>query len=277
MQIGTYHDLTILRFTSVGAFLGNETGEEVLLPNKYLTPEMEVGQLVHVFVYKDQQERPVATTIRPLAQLGEFAYFKVSWIDKAGAFLDWGLEKDLFVPFPEQKVNLQEGNEYLLHVRHDPETDRLYGTTKFGDALSQNTEGLNRNDQVELLVCDATELGLKVIVNNKYQGLIFNNHIIRPLMKGEKTKGYIKTIREDGKLDISLEKNSLEKFDDHSETILEALHHNHGKLMFSDKSDPEMVRAYFGMSKKSFKKAIGQLYKSQMIEIHQDYILLRDE
>lgn len=274
MQIGVYHNLEILRFTSVGAFLGNEKGEDILLPNKYLEENFQVGDTIQVFVYKDNKERPVATTLSPHTKLNEFGYFKVSWIDKAGAFVDWGLEKDILVPLPEQKFNLQKDHEYLLFIKYDATTDRLFGTTKFSDAFSTDTSELAVDQEVDLLICDKTDLGRKVIVNNLFQGLIFNNFITRPLIHGQKISGYIKTIREDGKLDITLEKNSPEKFDEQSEQILAALHQNSGVLHFSDNSDPEMIRAYFNMSKKSFKKAIGNLYRNKLILLFDDRIEL---
>jgi uncharacterized protein len=277
MQIGIYHNLEILRFTSVGAFLGNEQGEEILLPNKYLDKDYNVGDTIEVFVYKDSKERPVATTLKPHATLHQFGYFKVNWINNAGAFVDWGLEKDILVPLPEQKFNLQEGNEYLLYIKYDEKTDRLFGTTRFAEVFSKETAGLEMNQEVELLICDETELGRKVIVNDLFQGLIFKNHIIRPLIHGQRIKGFIKNIREDGKLDVTLEKNSLEKFDENTETVLAALHQNHGTLFFGDHSDPEMIRAYFHMSKKSFKKAIGNLYRDQLIRIFDDRIELVKE
>ncbi len=274
MKIGELNKLRINRFTSVGAYLLDEQNNDVLLPNKYLTPDLSLEEEIEVFIYRDSEDRIVATTEEPFIQLNSFAYLTVKTVDNIGAFMDWGLEKDLLVPFSEQKNKLQERGEYLIFMGLDPKTNRLFGSAKINKYLSTEVNDLEVNQEVDLLVCELTDLGRKVIVNNLYQGLIFNNFITKNIIKGDTIRGYVKEIREDGKIDITLEKLTPERFDEHSEYILQCLHENGGVLQFSDKSDPDAIRAFFGMSKKSFKKAIGNLYKEKMIVIHENDIEL---
>lgn len=274
MKIGELNKLRINRFTSVGAYLLDEQENDVLLPNKYLTPDLSLDEEIEVFIYRDSEDRIVATTEDPFIQLNSFAYLTVKTVDNIGAFMDWGLEKDLLVPFSEQKNKLQERGEYLIYMGLDPKTNRLFGSAKINKYLSTEVNDLETNQEVDLLVCELTDLGRKVIVNNLYQGLIFNNFITKNIIQGDTIRGYVKEIREDGKIDITLEKLTPERFDEHSEYILQCLNENGGVLQFSDKSDPNAIRSFFGMSKKSFKKAIGNLYKEKMIVIREKDIEL---
>lgn len=274
MKIGELNKLRINRFTSVGAYLLDEQENDVLLPNKYLTPDLSLDEEIEVFIYRDSEDRIVATTEDPFIQLNSFAYLTVKTVYNIGAFMDWGLEKDLLVPFSEQKNKLQERGEYLIYMGLDPKTNRLFGSAKINKYLSTEVNDLETNQEVDLLVCELTDLGRKVIVNNLYQGLIFNNFITKNIIQGDTICGYVKEIREDGKIDITLEKLTPERFDEHSEYILQCLHENGGVLQFSDKSDPNAIRSFFGMSKKSFKKAIGNLYKEKMIVIREKDIEL---
>ncbi|MDG0973544.1 MAG: S1-like domain-containing RNA-binding protein [Crocinitomicaceae bacterium] len=274
MKIGELNKLRINRFTSVGAYLLDEQENDVLLPNKYLTPDLSLDEEIEVFIYRDSEDRIVATTEDPFIQLNSFAYLTVKTVDNIGAFMDWGLEKDLLVPFSEQKNKLQERGEYLIYMGLDPKTNRLFGSAKINKYLSTEVNDLEANQEVDLLVCELTDLGRKVIVNNLYQGLIFNNFITKNIIQGDTIRGYVKEIREDGKMDITLEKLTPERFDEHSEYILQCLHEKGGVLQFSDKSDPNAIRSFFGMSKKSFKKAIGNLYKEKMIVIREKEIEL---
>ena len=270
MKIGEYNTLRINRFTSVGAYLLDEEDKDVLLPNKYLTAEMTIEEMVDVFIYRDSEDRIVATTETPLIHLNSFAYLTVKSVDNVGAFMDWGLEKDLLVPFSEQKNKLVERGEYLVYMGLDSKTNRLFGSAKINKYLSTEVEDLEINQEVDLIVCELTELGRKVIVNNKYHGLIFHNFITKNIIQGDTLKGYVKEIRDDGKIDITLEKLTDDRFDEHSEFILQCLHENKGELRFSDKSDPDAIRAFFGMSKKTFKKALGTLYKEQKVTLSPD-------
>ncbi len=274
MKIGEVNRLEILRFTSVGAYLGDEAGNDVLFPNKYLTSDLEVGDMVDVFIYNDSEDRPVATNEKPLIELNSFAVLNVKAISDFGAFLDWGLEKDLLVPFKEQKVKMREGGSYLVYMYLDKETNRLVATAKVQNFISKEPEEIEEGQEVDLLMLEKTDLGQKVIVENRYSGLVFYDYLSKVLPQGSRTKGYVKTIREDGKLDIVLEKLSPEKYDDHSQAVMEYLENNNGRMFLTDKSDPDEIRLMLGMSKKSFKRALGNLYKLRKIKIDEECIEL---
>ncbi len=267
MNIGEYSTFTIDRFTSVGAFIENEQGEEVLLPNKYLEESFEVGSDITVFIYKDSEDRPVATTEIPFVTLNQFAFLIVKDVTPIGAFLDWGLEKDLFVPFKEQHAKMVEGGEYLIRLIKDEVTDRLLGTTKINRYLSTDVKDLEIGDEIDLFVGEISDLGREVIINDIYKGMIFKDHLVRPLKTGERTSGYVEFIRQDGKIDVSLVPVGLEKFDHFSQTVLDYLNENDGVIEITDKSHPDLIREKLGLSKKAFKKAVGNLYKNRKIEL----------
>ena len=267
VYIGEYAELRIDRFTSVGAYLEDDNGFEVLLPNKYLTDDMELDQKVKVYIYNDSEDRPVATTEIPKIELNEFAFLRVKAVSNFGAFLDWGLEKDLLVPFKEQTAKMVEDGIYLIHLMRDEQTNRLVGSARINRYLDNEVNDLEQGDEIDLFVAEVTDLGRKVIVNNKYSGLIFKDRLVRPLRNGEKTTGYVEFIREDGKIDVSLVPIGLEKFDEFSEQVLEYLKDNNGVITVTDKSSPDLIRAELGMSKKSFKKAVGNLYKNKKIKL----------
>jgi predicted RNA-binding protein (virulence factor B family) len=267
---GKYTALTIHRFTSVGAYLGEpDAGYEdvILLPNKYLKPGMQEGDEVTVFIYLDTEERPVATTLTPLIELGKFAYLEVHSVNRIGAFLDWGLEKHLFVPYAEMVEQMEVGEKYLVGVFLDGKTERLVATPRIGKLLNQNDIQLRVGDEVELVVYNETELGFQVMINQKHGGLVYQNEVFRPIEVGDLTKGYIKNIREDGKIDVSLEASGVASIEPNSRKVLDALYRNRGVLNLSDKSSPEDIERELQMSKKLFKKAIGGLYRKKLIEI----------
>ncbi|MBI1838529.1 MAG: GntR family transcriptional regulator [Flavobacteriia bacterium] len=272
MKLGEYNVLTILRFTSVGAYLGDENDNDVLLPNKYLTDEMEIGNEISVFLYKDSEDRIVATTQKPYIHLNSFAYLKVKEVTAYGAFVDWGLEKDLLIPFREQTNRLEEDKYYLVYMKLDTSTDRLVATTKDKKCYSTDTSELNVNDEVDLLICESFDLGVKVVVNDKFLGIIYHNDVNRNLRRGDYTKGFIYNIREDGKLDVRLEKSGYEKVEPLSQQLLEIIKSKKGTLYLTDKSHPDEIRHQVGMSKKTFKQAIGNLYKNRLIQINEDSI-----
>lgn len=274
MPIGEYTDLKIDRFTSVGAFLTDEEGFEVLLPNKYLQEDFELDQNITVFLYRDSEDRPVATTEKPYVTLNDFAFLKVKDVTPIGAFLDWGLEKDLFVPFKEQQAKMIVGGEYLIRLIKDDKTDRLLGTTKINRYLSDDVSELEIGQEVNLFVGDISDLGREAIINNSYKGMIFKNRIVRPLRTGEQTSGYIEFIRQDGKIDLSLVPVGIEKFDHFTTTVLDYLKAHDGKMEITDKSNPDLIRNELGLSKKAFKKAVGNLYKKRMVKLHSDHIEL---
>jgi len=266
MRLGEVNSLTVLRFTSVGAYLGDDLDNDLLLPNKYITDDLQEGDLTDVFLYRDSEDRIVATTERPLIELNGFAFLKAKEVTFFGAFVDWGLEKDLLIPFKEQNLKLEEDRYYLTYLYLDESTDRLVGSTKVNKYIQECQEPFEVNDEVELLICENTDLGLKVIVNNRYSGLIFNNFISRPVKRGDYTKGYIQKVREDGKLDVTLEITGFTRITESAEKLLAILKKNN-RLAINDKSDPELIRETVGMSKKTFKQAVGGLYKERLIEL----------
>jgi uncharacterized protein len=270
MQLGKINTLTIKRFAPPGAYLIDLQENEILLPNKYLTPEMEEGTEVEVFVMKDSSERMVAVTERPHILLGDFAFLNVVEVNPYGAFVDWGLDKDLFVPFAEQRQRLEIGDRYLFTLLYDFETDRLFGSMKVKKVLTPCQDMSLEGQEVDLLICDEGKLGRNVIVNNRYEGLIFRDHQSQLLESEQVCKGYVAKVREDGKLDIRLEVPNDSRYDAAEQKILDMLASNDGFLALTDKSDPEEVRAVLGLSKKTFKQAIGKLYKHRRIALEAD-------
>ncbi|WP_247232121.1 S1 RNA-binding domain-containing protein [Telluribacter sp. SYSU D00476] len=275
--IGKYNTLTVLRRTSVGLFLGDVEGEEVLLPNKYVTDDMEVDEDVRVFVYKDSEDRPVATTETPKVVRNEFAYLQVKDVNEYGAFLDWGLEKDLFVPFREQNGEMRVGEWYLVYLYLDRKTNRLSASAKIGKFLDNSRLIVDEGDEVDIIIWERTDLGYNVIVNHFHKGLIYENELFRQVNIGDQMKAYVKRVREENKLDISLEKQGYESVEPNAQRILDVLKKEGGFLNLSDNSSPEEIKRRLEMSKKTFKKAIGGLYKQGMIQIQDQGIRLISE
>ncbi len=273
IQIGKYNTLKIVRDTSVGLFL-SDGEKDILLPNKYVPKTFEIGGELNVFVYLDHEERLTATTLKPYIKLGEFAYLKVNYINQYGAFLDWGLEKDLFVPFKEQARKMEEGKRYLVYAYLDEQTDRLVASSKSNQFLETENIELEPNQEVDLIVSHITELGINVIINSKYKGLLYKDEVYDSLSPGKKIKGYIKAIRPDKKIDVSLAKTGVEAIDDHAQVVLDELKASKGFLRLTDNSHPEEIKTVLKMSKKAFKKAIGNLYKQKIITIQEDGIYL---
>ena len=275
IEIGKYNSLKILRETSVGLYLGDESGEDVLLPNKYCPENYNIEDEISVFVYLDYAERKIATNLIPKIFLNKFALLKVTDVSEVGAFLDWGLEKDLLVPFREQKLKMEVGRSYIVYMELDQKTNRLYATNKIEKRLKNETLTVEEGEEVRLLVFQKTDLGFSVIVNNLHKGLVFQNEVFRQLRIGDHLNGFVKKIREDNKLDISIQAIGYENFNSpNSEEIYRALVDNNGFLPISDKSSPNEVYAQFGISKKAFKKAIGDLYKQRKIIIKPEGIEL---
>jgi predicted RNA-binding protein (virulence factor B family) len=272
--IGKYNYLTIQRLTSVGMFLSDVEGEEVLLPNQYLTDEMQIDDTIKVFVYLDSEDRPVATTETPYIVRNEFAFLEVTDVTEHGAFMDWGLIKDLFVPFREQSTPMEIGERHVVYLYLDQKSNRLIASTKVDRYLENDRLLVAEGDQVDLMVYQKSDLGYNVIVNQYHKGLIYNNEIFRELKIGDSLKGYVKKIREENKLDISLQKVGYEVIEPIGQEILEAVKKQDGFLNLSDSSSPEMIYKTFGISKKVFKKAIGGLYRQGLIKISDDGIRL---
>lgn len=278
IHIGTDNTLTINRQTQHGLYLGTDVeGEEVLLPNKYVPRQFEIGQEVTVFVYLDHEQRPVATTLEPFIYINEFALLRVSHTNDVGAFLSWGLEKDLFVPFREQARKMETGKRYLVYLYLDEKTGRLVASSKTNQFLSNDDLKVAVGDEVDLIISHITDAGINVIVNERYKGLMYKNEVYDDSLKpGDRMTGYVKFIRPDNKLDISLKKPGYEHVEPSAQTILEELQANRGFLRLNDDSHPEDIKSVLKMSKKTFKKAIGLLYKEKKIDIKDDGIHLID-
>lgn len=275
LAVGQVNRLTILRGTSVGFYLGNEEGDEVLLPHKYIPEEANVGEEIEVYIYRDSEDRIIATNLRPFVALHEMGCLEVTHVSSYGAFLHWGLEKDLFVPFREQNQKLKPGDWAIVYVYLDEKTDRLVGTCKIQRHLQPADEHLKEGQPVSLLIYERTDLGYKAVINHRYGGLLYHNEIFKRVAWGDILPGYIKTIREDGKLDLTLEPLGAKRLGTDAERVFQALEQAGGSLPFSDNSDPIDIQTRFEMSKKAFKRAIGILYKEQKINILPDQIQIR--
>lgn len=277
IEIGKYNDLFILRETSVGLYLGDEKGEDVLLPNKYC-PEVgsyDIGDEIRVFVYLDYAERKVATNISPKIKLHEFALLQVAAVEKVGVFMDWGLEKHLLVPYSEQIQNMVLGRWYVVYMDIDFQTERLYATNKFKDILQNDILTVRQGEKVNLLIYKISDLGYNAIINNEHTGLIYESDTTMDLRVGESMIGYIKRIRPDNKIDLSLRPLGYENTNNENEQmILDALEFANGFLPYNDKSNPDDIKSQFDLSKKAFKKAIGGLYRKKIIELVKDGIRL---
>ncbi|MEA1786265.1 S1-like domain-containing RNA-binding protein [Arenibacter sp. GZD96] len=274
IALGKYNELEILRDTSVGLFLGDDENNDILLPNKYVPEIFEIGDKIRVFCYLDHDERPVATTLTPYITADDFHLLRVEEVNDFGAFLDWGLEKHLLVPFREQRSKMIENQWYVVHCYVDEKTNRLVGSNKLDKFLSNENVTLKALDEVHILVTRATDLGWEVIVNNKHKGLIYANEVYKKIAVGDKMKAYVKTVRPDHKIDISLQPLGVKSLEPAAQIIYEKLLASNGYLNVHDKSDPEAIREIFQMSKKVFKKGIGSLYKERKIEIKEDGIYL---
>lgn len=275
IEQGKISTLKIIKRATFGLYLSDDSGEEVLLPNKYCTDEMKPEGEVDVFVYKDSEGRKVATTATPKIFLHEFAQLKVNAVSGVGAFMDWGLDKDLMVPFREQKVKLVEGRWYVVYLDMDQKTDRLYASNRIERFIQNDIITIKEGEEVGLLIWQKTDIGYNVIINNTHKGLIFDNEIFTTLRVGDKLQGFVKKIREDRKIDVAIQAAGYRKTNDaNSELILKKLSENAGFLPFTDKSDPDEIYAQFGISKKAFKKSIGALYKQKAISLEKEGIRL---
>jgi len=275
INIGKINKLKVVKQQGANVYLGNEISGKVLLADRRLPANCEVGDTLEVFVYVDSDGHLAATTKNPLAQVGDIAWLKVVSLNYVGAFLDWGLPKDLLVPFSEQYHEMEVGRSYLVKVFLDDQ-NRIAATTKIDKLLSDEAEDFEVGQKVSLIIADKSDLGVKAIINNSHWGMLYENELFQPVRKGQKLDGYIKQIREDGKIDLSLHQPGYGKVVSLTDKILAKLKANNGVLMLSDKSPPEAIYAAFGVSKKVFKQAIGALYKQQLITIDKSGIKLVD-
>lgn len=268
MKIGEYNDLRINRMVDFGAYLIDEDTHEVLLPKRYLTPEMKLGDAIKVFVYNDSENRPVATTEVPRAVVGDFALMRVKAVNKVGAFLDWGLTaKDLLVPFSEQRVDMQTGRSYIVRVYLDEASQRIVASAKLAKFLNHSEPDYYHREKVEVLVVQRSDLGYRVIVNNAHWGQIYQNETYQDVNVGDRFTAFVKQVRDDGKVDVTLAKIEKMRVDDLSDRILQYLEAHGGEMTLTDKSSPDEINNVFQCSKKDFKKALGLLYKQQKITL----------
>jgi predicted RNA-binding protein (virulence factor B family) len=276
MEIGKYNMLEVLRRTSIGLYLGDKEGNDVLLPEKYVPRQTVVGEEIKVFIYKDSEDRIIATTLVPKIHLHEFALLKVEMANEVGAFLDMGLEKQLFVPFREQHPKMQPGKFYIVYMYLDPKTDRLVGSAKLNQFLDNKELTVQVGDEVDVLMWEPTDLGINVIINHKHKGLLYDNELFTEVEEGEIRKGYIKHIREDHKIDVQLQKAGYDNIIEPSSAALLAKLKaaEGGFLPLNDKSGPEEIARHLEMSKKTFKKAVGLLYRKKMISLEENGIRL---
>ena len=274
--IGRYNSLQVVKQTDFGLYLDGGADGEILLPNRYVPKgePSEIGDWLNVFVYLDSEDRLIATTEKPKAQVGGFASLKVAEINKVGLFLDWGLPKDLLLPHSEEKRPLQVGDYCVVHVYLDKRSKRITATARLDRYLDNTPPRYKVGDAVDLLVVERTDMGFKAIINNQHWGLIHKNEVFKFLRNGMQEKGYIKELRADGKISLSLQPVGQEATDSLGEQILARLREQGGSLALSDKSPPEAITQAFGVSKGNFKKAIGGLFKQGLITIHDDHIEL---
>jgi len=272
VQIGKINRLKVLRRVSIGYYLDGDTLGDLLLPKRYATTDLNENDELDVFVYLDSEDRLIATTEIPYAVIGDFAMLKVIAVEKVGAFLDWGLTKDLLVPFKEQQVKMEKGQNCLVYIYLDDNTKRIVASSKIDKFLDNTPPEYEQGQEVELIIAYKTDLGYKAIINGEHSGMLYNNQIFTTLHTGQKLKGYISKVREDDKIDLLLEKPGYQKLDDLSQKILNILKENGGKMTVSDKTPPEEISKIFGISKKNFKKAIGVLYRERLIVIENEGI-----
>jgi len=275
LELGVINTLIVDRETPHGLFLLSEDEKDVLLPQAYVTKDMEVGKLLDVFLYTDSEDRLIATTLEPKAKLDEFGFFEVVDVAKFGAFVDWGLPKDLLVPNKLQRSPFKVGEKRFLKVVYDERTHRLVGSEKTQDFFTQKPKGLKPHQEVKIVVISKTPLGYKCIVEGKYEGLIYKNEVFEKLDIGDEKKAYIKTVRKDGNLDISLQPSGAKKKSSDAEKVLELLKQNGGIMPYNYKSDADLITEVFSMSKKAFKKTLTKLQDDNMIEVKDTGIYIK--
>ena len=274
LELGKINTLQLDRLTTPGAYLLAKDGNDVLLPGQYLTQDMREGELIDVFLYTDSEDRLVATTQKPLAMLDEFGVFEVVDIAPFGAFVDWGLPKDLLVPKKLQKSPFAVGEKHFLKIIYDEKTHRLVATEKLGDFFDTKVKGIHKNQEVSVIVIAKTPLGYKLLVENRYEGLIYHNEIFEKIEVGDKKIAYVKQIRKDGRLDLSLRKIGVKKNQNSTQKIISLLQQNNGILPYNYKSDAEVIKEIFSMSKKEYKRSLTTLIDTKTIEVKDSGIYL---
>ena len=269
IRLGKYNQLEVVKEVDFGVYLNGDEDGEILLPKRYVPEGCKPGDMLNVFIYLDMDERLVATTLQPYAQVGEFACLEVAWVNQFGAFLNWGLMKDLFVPYREQKAKMVKGGKYIVYVYIDEESYRIVASAKVEHFLSKVRPEYDAGEEVDVLARQRTDLGYKVIVDNKFSGMLYHNEVFQPLSPGKCLQAYIKQVREDGKIDLALQKSGFEKVDDFAETLLQYIETQGGFTTMNDKTEAAVIYNTFGVSKKTFKKAVGDLYKKRLIMLEE--------
>ena len=272
--LGKYNQLEVVKEVDFGVYLDGGDDGEILLPSRYVPEGCRPGDMLNVFIYLDNEERLIATTLQPKVLVDEFACLEVAWVNEYGAFLDWGLMKDLFVPFREQKMKMQKGHRYVVYAHVDEDSYRIMASAKVEKYLSKDMPPYQPGEEVEVMAWQKTDLGYKVIVDNKYSGLVYQKEIFKALEPGMKMQAYIRQVREDGKIDLTLQKDGLQKVGDFAEVLLQYIKEQGGHTSLNDKSAAEDIYDTFGVSKKTFKKAVGDLYKKRLILLVEDGIRL---
>lgn len=265
VALGKYNQLEVVKTVDFGVYLNGGDDGEILLPARYVPEGSKPGDMLNVFIYLDNEERLVATTLQPLVQVGGFACLEVAWVNEYGAFLDWGLMKDLFVPFREQKMKMQKGHRYVIHAHVDEDSYRIMASAKVERYLSKEFPPYQSGDEVEVMVWQKTDLGYKVIVDDRFGGLVYQKEIFKALEPGMRMQAFVRQVREDGKIDLTLQKDGSQKVDDFAEVLLQYIKDNGGYTELNDKSAAEDIYDTFGVSKKTFKKAVGDLYKRRLV------------
>lgn len=271
-ELGKVNNLQVVREVDFGFYLDGGDEGEILFPKKYVPEDCKTDDFVDVFVYLDSEDRPVATTEKPYAMVGDFALLEAVAVNDVGGFLDWGVLKDLLVPYSEQRIKFEQGKSYIVKIYIDEESQRIVASSKIEKFLTAEAADFEEEQEVDLIIVNKTDLGYKAIINNSYLGLIYKNEVFQTIERGKHYTGYIKTIRPDGKIDIAMQKSGYEKIDDFSEKIIQCLKDNEGFININDKSSPEDIYEKFAVSKKVFKKSVGALYKKRLITIEKDGI-----
>ncbi len=267
MQIGKTQTLKVSRHAEAGVYLSDAEGTEVLLPNRYVPTPCRTGDDIEVFVYTDGEDRPIAATVKPYAEAGEFAFMTVKQVTDFGAFLDWGVMKDLLLPFSEQNCELNEGDKVFVYVYEDGVTHRVVASAKWDKFTEKDTSALKAGQKVQLTIAGKTDIGYKVVIDFKYKGLLFFSDVFRTIKIGDRMDGYVDKVRDDGKVDVRLKRNGYDSINDEAEVILNKLKKEGGFIPTTDKTEPEKIYAIYGISKKTYKKAVGDLYRRHLIAL----------
>lgn len=274
VELGKYNLLQVVKEVDFGVYLDGHDDGEILLPSRYVPEGCRPGDILNVFIYLDNEERLIATTLQPYVQVGEFACLEVAWVNEFGAFLDWGLMKDLFVPFREQKMKMLKGRKYVVHTHVDEDSYRIMASAKIEKYLSKEMPSYEAGQEVEVMVWQRTDLGYKMIVENQFGGLVYAKEVFQSLEPGMKLSAFVRQVREDGKIDLILQRDGSQKVKDFSDVLLQHLKDNGGFTHLNDKSPAEDIYETFGVSKKTFKKGVGDLYKKRLIILEESGIRL---